>query len=285
MDKKVGVVGLGIMGHGMAANFLKKGFALSVWNRTPSDASDLVESGAVLGRTPREVVERSDVVFEVTANDESSRLVWTGAAGMLSGADASKVLIASGTFSVSWIDELAALCASRNARFMDIPLTGGRIGAETGALTFLCGGDEGAVKELEPVFSAVAATVKYMGVAGQGSRYKLILNFMQALHIVGFAQAMKLAKANGMDLSKVAEALGERPGGVITNVAKRAYFTKPDPITFAISWMVKDLTYAKQFAGELDLTLLDDVLAVYTKAKDKGFGSEDWARISHLLDK
>lgn len=275
MNQKIGIVGLGVMGNGMALNFLKKGFTVFVWNRTPKDID------AVICSSPKEVATRSDIIFEVTANDESSRSVWTGADGILAGATAEKILIASATLSVHWIDELIALCKQKEFIFCDIPLTGGRVGAETGALTMLCGGDATVIGDLQPVFDAVAKKVFYFGAAGRGMRYKLILNYMQALHIVGFGQAMKMAKAHHMDLVKVADALVDRPGGVVTQIAKNRYFNDTDPVTFSIEWIVKDLAYAKQYAGDLDVPLLDDVLAVYKKALENGNGHKDWASVNN----
>lgn len=278
--KSIGIVGLGIMGSGMAANFLKKGFAVYVWNRSPKPVDTLVAKGAVSCSTPREVAEHADIVFEVTANDQSSLAVWTGEEGILSGASAGKVLIASATLSVRWIDELAGICRDKGVTFCDIPMTGGRIGAESGTLTMLCGGDATVIKELQPVFDAIAKKVFYFGPAGKGMRYKLILNFMQALHIVGFGTAMKMASAHHMDLETVAAALAERPGGVITEIAKHRYFNDTDPITFSIEWIVKDLTYAKQYAGDLEVPLLDNVLDVYKKSLAKGNGDNDWASVN-----
>ncbi len=285
MNLKIGIVGLGIMGRGMAANFLKNGFPVYVWNRTPKVAEQLVAQGAILLAIPKDVASRADVIFEVTANDESSRAVWTSPDGILAGANPMKILISSATLSVRWIDELIALCAQKKFKFCDIPLTGGRVGAETGALTMLCGGDPTVIKGLQPVFDAIAKKVFYFGQAGRGMRYKLILNFMQALHIVGFGAAMKMAKAHDMDLEKVAEALVDRPGGVITQIARNRYFKDTDPITFSIEWIVKDLTYAKQYAGDLDIPLLDDVLEIYRTALSHGKGQKDWASVNRLEEK
>ncbi|MBI5620248.1 NAD(P)-dependent oxidoreductase [Candidatus Gottesmanbacteria bacterium] len=282
MTLKIGIVGLGIMGRGMAANFLKHGFTVYVWNRTRAAADHLVDQGAILMASPKDVALHADVIFEVTANDESSRAVCTSPDGILAGADPKKICIASATLSVRWIDELVALCFHKKLQFCDIPLTGGRVGAETGTLTLLCGGDSAIVENLQPVFDAISKKVYYFGPAGKGMRYKLILNFMQALHIVGFGAAMKMAKAHHMDLKKVADALVERPGGVITKIARDRYFNDADPITFSIEWIVKDLTYAKQYIADLDAPLLDDVLKIYNDALSSGNGHKDWASVNRI---
>ncbi len=284
-NKKIGVVGLGIMGRGMAQNFLKNGCQVFVWNRTAEVAQDLVKEGATAVSTPKEVAQQADVLFEVTANDESSKSVWLGDDGILAGANHQTIVIASATLSAAWADELIKKCAEEKVSFIDAPLTGGRIGAETGQLTLLCGGDEATLDSLRPTFKAITKKVLYFGPAGHGMRYKLLLNFVQATHIVAFSQAMAIAKNHSMDLRKVGEALADRPGGVSTEIANRSYFTKPNPITFSMEWLAKDLSYAQQFAGKVDATLLDDVLKLYQQALDEGLGQEDWATISQLLER
>jgi len=132
------------------------------------------------------------------------------------------------------------------------------------------------------VLKAVAKNIYYFGPSGHGMRYKLILNFLQGVHIIGFGQAMKIAKDNNMNLEKVSMALADRPGGVITEIARRTYFNDPKPITFSIEWITKDLSYAKELAGKLDVSLLDDVLSEYKKAAKKGFSDKDWASINKL---
>src|SRR3989338_8990679 len=135
--KKIGVVGTGIMGSGIAANYLKRGYTVFVWNRTKEKADGLVAEGAIFAGTPREVAEKSNIVFEVTGNDESSKAVWLGTNGILAGAGKDSMLISDATISVEWVDELVKLCARQGYTFFDMPLTGSRAGAEGGTLTLL----------------------------------------------------------------------------------------------------------------------------------------------------
>ena len=107
---KVAVLGLGIMGHGIADNFLKHGYEVTVWNRSPDKADDLVARGATLAASVADAVAVADLVFEVTANDESSRELWLGADGIVSHSNAGQTLITCATLSVEWVDELAASC-------------------------------------------------------------------------------------------------------------------------------------------------------------------------------
>jgi len=138
--KTIAVIGTGIMGSGIASNFLKQGFRVYVWNRDSQKLGSLIAQGAVALDTPRQGADLAEIIFEVTANDESSRSVWTSEDGILSGAKADSILISCATISVEWVDELSKLCRDKNYTFFDMPMTGGRVGAESGNLVLLVGG-------------------------------------------------------------------------------------------------------------------------------------------------
>ncbi len=279
---KIGIVGLGIMGRGIANNFFKNNHRLFVWNRTKKVTEEFGKKGSIVCNSPAEVSSKAEIVFEITANDKSSKQVWTGKQGILSGAKSDSILIASGTFSNNWIDTLINLCKENKFTFMDIALTGGRVGAETGNLTLLCGGEIETLEKLKPTLNSIAKKIYYFGPEGHGMKYKLILNFLQAVHVVGFGQAMKIAKAYDMDLNKVAEALADRPGGVITGIAKKAYFENPPPLTFSIENITKDLSYAKKLAKDLDVNLLDKIISLYKKGMKKNMAKQDWTAINKI---
>lgn len=278
--KKIGVVGTGIMGSGIALNYLKKGYEVFVWNRTRDKLETFIKAGAISCDTPQQVAEKVDIIFEVTGNDESSRAVWLGDDGILSGARADSVLISCATISVTWVDELAERCHEKGFVFFDMPMTGSRVGAENGKLTFLVGGDEEKLNSLKQDLAPVSEKQLYFGRAGFGIRYKLLLNMLAAIHIVGLGEALKIAAESGMDIKKVGDALAEKPGGVTTNLAWRDYQKTPDPINFSVEWITKDLSYAKKLAVGLSLPLLDDVLKQYRDAIDKGLAGKDWTAVN-----
>ena len=281
--KKIGIIGLGIMGRGIANNFLKNKYQLFVWNRTKVVIEEFKSKGVIVCSSPSEVAQKADIVFEITSNDKSSKKVWTGKKGILSGARSDSILVASATLSAEWVDNLATLCKKKSINFMDIALTGGRVGAESGSLTLLCGGKESTLEEIKSTLQAISKKIYYFGPVGHGMRYKLILNFLQAVHVVGFGQAMKIAKTYNMDLKKVSEALVDRPGGIITQIAQKAYFQNPPPLTFSIENITKDLTYAKKLAKGLNLEFLDKTLALYKKAVKKKMSQKDWAAINEII--
>lgn len=279
----VAVVGLGIMGRGMAENLLRHGHTVTVWNRSPQPVAELAAAGAQVAASPAEAAARADVVFEVTADDASSRAVWQAASGILTAARPGTTLITSATLSVSWVEELAALCAERKASFYDMPLTGGAAGARSGQLVLLTGGDPGGLAALRPVTDAIAREVRHFGPAGAGTRFKLVLNALQAIHLAGFGEALRLAQAAGLDPRQVGTALLDRPGGVVTQLAWDSYLTRPQPANFSAEWAHKDLTYAARMADETGQTahpLLDGVLGMFSRAVEEGRGKEDWSTVN-----
>lgn len=280
--KKVAVVGLGIMGSGIANNFLKNDYEVHVWNRTKANAARLIARGAIWSNSPAEATKKANLAFEVTANDESSREVWLAKNGILAGADRSKSLITCATLSVKWVDELIENCQKNGFGLFDMPMTGGRIAAKRGELTLLIGGNERKLDKLKPDLSAIAKDLKYFGSAGAGTRYKLVLNMLQAIHIAGFGEALKLARVAGLDEKTVGEALKERPGGALTALAWEGYQKQPEPINFSVQWIAKDLHYAKQLAADLRLPFLEQVIQVYERAISQGLAKSDWTKITKL---
>ncbi|WP_431898607.1 NAD(P)-dependent oxidoreductase [Nonomuraea sp. bgisy101] len=272
---KVAVVGLGIMGSGIAANLVAHGHEVVVWNRTPGRAGGLTEVA-----TPAEAATSAEVVFEVTADDDSSRQVWLGADGILAGAGPGTVLVSSATLSVDWVAELAAACAERELTFYDMPVTGGAAGARTGNLVMLAGGDPAMPATLEDALAAISKEVRHFGPVGAGTRFKLVLNALQATHMAAFGEALKLATAVGLDREQVGRALVDRPGGVITEMAWQSVIAPPEPINFSAEWARKDLDYAARMGQSGAHPILDSVLSVFSAAVAQGHGQDDWSTVA-----
>ena len=131
---QIAVIGTGVIGGGMAVNLLRNGHQVAVWNRTAEHAAEVVAAGATLAATPADAARGADVVFEATADDVSSRSVWLGDEGIIAGSAESATLVTSATLSPGWVAELAEACRSAARPFLDMPVTGGRAGAESGAL-------------------------------------------------------------------------------------------------------------------------------------------------------
>jgi 3-hydroxyisobutyrate dehydrogenase-like beta-hydroxyacid dehydrogenase len=275
----IGIIGLGTMGNGIALNFLKHGYEVHVWNRTKQKLKRIAEKGAVVHETIAGCVSSSDFIFEVTANDASARAVWYGKEGIIQAASTKQILITSATLSESFTDELSETLRRKGFTFFEMPMTGGRTAAESGTLTLLVGGDEAKLDAIRPTLSAIASDVKYFGENGNGMRYKLILNGLQALHIVGLGQALAAAKEGGLDVEMVGDALCHRPGGVLTNIAWQGYMTQPDPVTFSVEWITKDLRYLQQIHPS---ALTNELINSYQKMIDAGMAQSDWVEITRF---
>jgi 3-hydroxyisobutyrate dehydrogenase len=139
--QRVAILGLGIMGGGMAANWLAKGFEVSVWNRTAAKAQALAGKGAKVAATPREAATGADFIFAMVADDDASRSVWLGNDGALAGAKSGAIGVESSTLTPEWIRELARQAQAKGVGFLDAPVGGSRPAAASGELRFFVGGD------------------------------------------------------------------------------------------------------------------------------------------------
>ena len=265
-------------------NFLKNGYEVYVWNRDPKRLKPLISKGAKAVNSPKEATQLADLVFEVTGNDESSKSVWTKSDGILKGADSTKTLITCATLSVDWVEELAKLCAKQKLTFFDMPMTGGRGGAEAGRLTLLVGGDPKKLELLKKDLKAISELVRYFGKPGSGTKFKLILNTVQAIHTATLGEALSMAANAGLNVKEVGQALSERPGGLATVQAWNNFQNPPKQVNFSVKWITKDLTYARKMSQKIKTPIAQSVLNKLKSALDQGFGEKDWSVVNKLKD-
>lgn len=282
--KKIGIVGLGIMPKGMARNFLKNNYEIYLWNRTKSKADSLVKDGANWCVSPAEVAKNADIIIECVSDDEASRDVWLGDQGILAAASKDTVLITAASLSLDWTNELAQLCKDKGFKFLDMPLTGSRPGAEGGKLKLLVGGDKKVLESIRPELSAISDTICYFGSSGAGMRFKLILNTLAAIQIDAMAQGLAMAEKAGLKKDDVYKAIFDTPMGPSSPAAKMVFSSMdlPDDYpNFATKWIEKDLRYTQAMAKQLsvDFDLLNDTQKNFQKAKENGLADQDWAKI------
>src|SRR5262245_24601294 len=167
------------MGLGMANRLLEAGHDLRVYNRTGSKAAPPERAGAKLCRTPREACTDAAAVFSMTADDTSSRAIWSGPDGVLAAQFAPRAFaIECSTLSYNWVMELAAQARARNLRYVDSPVTGLPDAAAAGELTLLVGADAADLESARPIPSAISNRILHLGAVGAGTAYKLIVNLM-----------------------------------------------------------------------------------------------------------
>ena len=279
----VAILGLGIMGSGMANRLLSASFPLAVYNRNREKCIPFASRGAFLADSPRAAASRSRVTLSMVANDAASREVWLGEEGALNGAPPGSVLIESSTLSGDWIQELAAKAVERGCQFLDAPVTGTKPHAASGELVFLVGGSAEALDRARPVFSVLGRDVVHLGPIGSGALMKLVNNFVCGVQAASFAEAMSMVAAGGLDRAQAVSILtGGAPGsGIVKRVAERIAANDFTP-NFALRWMAKDLAYALREASTKGISLQTAAaaLAVFEQAIAEGHGDEDFSAVS-----
>ena len=283
---RVAILGLGIMGTGMAGRLLSAGFPLAVYNRNRERAVPFSEAGAFVADSPREAAAQADIVLSMVADDAASRAVWLGAHGALSTASPGAVLIESSTLTVSWIKELAAAATGRKCELQDAPVTGTKPHAASGELLFLVGGASSALDKARPVLSVLGREIIHLGPTGSGALLKLINNFLCGVQAASFAEAAAMISAGGLDHEKAVSVLtaGAPGSGIVKRVAERAASGNFDP-NFLLRLMAKDLGYAISVASEegVSLQTAASALAVFKAAIAKGHGEEDFSAVVKAL--
>ena len=276
------------MGAGMAANLLKAGFSLSVYNRTPAKAKTLIDAGARLASTPAEAVEGAAVVISMLSDDSASREVWLGTGGALAGVREDAVLIESSTVSPAWVAELAELAASRGARFLDAPVTGSRMQAEAGQLSFLVGGDDTTVEAATPVLKAMSKEIVHLGPVGSGAKMKLINNFLCGVQIASLAEGLTWIERSGLDREKALTVLKSgAPGSPLLGAISARMVSQNYNVNFLLSLMTKDLLYAETEAAhcDVDLKTAKTARGLFEVAISQGLGNDDMSSVIEPLRK
>lgn len=276
--KKIGFIGLGTMGLPMAANLLRKGYSLSVYNRTAEKNAELVRQGAQAAATPADAARDADVLITMLSNDIAIRQTFYDPKGIMEGIRPGMTVIDCSTISPHMSKTLQAELAEHAVHFLDAPVTGSKPAAEDGSLLFMVGGNEEALSEHKDVFEAMGNRVVYMGPSGSGSYAKLAHNTMVGINAIGFVEGMALAAKANVDLNKFYEIVMAGGAG-----SKQAELKGPKILSrdfdtqFSMQLMHKDLRLASQLTDQLQLTapLLGLAKSVYEMGLSKGLGEQD----------
>jgi 3-hydroxyisobutyrate dehydrogenase len=279
----VAILGLGIMGSGMAQRLLSANFPLTVYNRNRAKSIPFAANGAFVAESPREAASHAQIILSMVADDVASRQVWLGAEGALAGVSPSSVLIESSTLSLGWIKELETAAAELGCEFLDAPVTGTKPHAASGELLFLVGGSRDALDAARPVFSVLGRDAIHLGPSGSGALMKLVNNFVCGVQAASFAEALSLIDAGGLDRDKAVSILtGGAPGsGIVKRVADRVAANDFTP-NFGLRWMAKDLAYAIGTASArgIPLRTAAAALSIFREAIAEGHGDEDFSAVA-----
>ena len=282
--QNIALLGLGTMGSGMAANWLAKGFALTVWNRTPAKAQALGARGARVAQTPRDAAAGADLIVAMVADDRASRALWLGEEGALSGARRGAIAIESSTLTPGWVRELAEAAQARGCGFLDAPVGGSRQAAAAGQLVYFVGGEAAALEQARPALSATGVRINHLGAAGAGATWKLINNLLIATQTAALAEALKLARSAGFEPKQTAALIAASAAAspVVTMKLPRMIAGDFDETDFALALMHKDTRYASALAGQLGAPheMIDGAAAAFARAEAKGLGARDFSAVA-----
>ncbi len=279
MSERVGFIGLGIMGRGMAHNLLKAGFELAVWNRTASRMDDLVAAGARATRDPADLAAQCDLIIICVSDTPDVEAVIAGQdpPGVLQGVRAGSLVIDMSTISPHATRALAARLAEHGAHLLDAPVSGGSEGAAKGTLSIMIGGDAAQVERARPVFQAMGKTITHVGGQGDGQMVKLVNQILVVGNALAMSEALLFAQAGGLDLRKTLEAVAPGAAGswMLANRGPQILNRDWRP-GFTIDLQQKDVRLVLAAADQLGVPVLLSSLIfnLYRSLQNDGLGAE-----------
>ena len=279
---KVAFLGLGIMGNAMARNLVKAGHDVTVWNRTPK----LID-GAQSAKSPADASRAAEVVWMCVSDTPAVERMLFAPDGVTTVAKPGMIIADSSTISPSATKDFAFRLRAKGADYVDAPVTGSKVGAESAQLIFIVGGKVETVAKLEPLFSAMGKKIVHMGETGLGQSAKLAMNLQIAMIYEGFAEALTLAKRLGVQPEKLIELIQASMvrSGVIDYKAPFVLRHDWTP-NFPMRLMEKDLNLVKDAAAQIGLQLpgLESVRQVYEKARALGKSDLDYAATLDVVE-
>jgi 3-hydroxyisobutyrate dehydrogenase-like beta-hydroxyacid dehydrogenase len=285
---EVGFIGLGIMGSRMAANLLKNGYHLVVYNRTAQKAEPLLAKGATWAKDPASLAESADILFTILADPDAVQNTALGPSGFLDRMRPGTIWVDSSTVNPSFTKRMAQEAHERRVHFVDAPVAGTKGPAEQAQLTFLVGGDLEDVKTCQPFFEAMGKKIVHLGPNGMGTSAKMVVNLLLGEAMLAFSEALALGQSLNIPMEGLMNLL---IGGAVAapfTAGKRAKIEnsqyEPD---FPLKWMRKDLQLVSQTGCEQGVALPTENAAkeIYTLAERQGWGELDFSAIYDYLAK
>ncbi|HZD23050.1 MAG TPA: NAD(P)-dependent oxidoreductase [Acidimicrobiia bacterium] len=272
---RLGYIGLGIMGRGMAANLIAAGHDLTVWNRTPAKAEGL---GATVVNSPQEVGPASDIVFVCVSDTPDVEEVVFGAYGVIHGMTEGDILVDHSTISPVATARFASSAAELGVEWVDAPVSGGSEGAEKGTLAVMAGGDAAALERARPFMDTYSKLIVHVGnEPGSGQMVKAVNQVLVVLNQLAASEALMLANAAGLDLKKTLAAVegGAAGSWMLSNRGPQMIQRDWRP-GFTIDLQQKDLRLVLETADEVGASLPGTALVfqLYRSLQTRGLGSE-----------
>ncbi|WP_366654095.1 NAD(P)-dependent oxidoreductase [Fodinicurvata sp. EGI_FJ10296] len=270
---KTAFLGMGVMGAPMARHLAKGGHDVTIYNRTASKAEALArEHGLTAAATPASAAKGCEVVFMCVGNDDDVRSVVYGDDGALAGMASGTILVDHTTASADLARELAERCDNAGIGFIDAPVSGGQAGAENGALTVMCGGNQATFDRVKPAIDCFAKSCKLMGESGAGQLTKMVNQICIAGLVQALSEGLNFAQKAGLDGEKVLDVIskGAAQSWQMDNRGPTMLKNEFD-FGFAVDWMRKDLSIvleeARSNGARVPVTALVDQFYAHVQAK------------------
>lgn len=274
---QIGWIGTGVMGSSMCGHLLSAGFGVTIFNRTRSKTRHLEERGAHVANSPREVAERSDIIFSIVGFPSDVREVTLGTEGTLGGAKSGSILVDMTTSEPSLAREIADAAKARGVDAVDAPVSGGDVGAKEARLSIMIGGDPEPVAALRPLFELMGKTIVHQGPAGAGQHTKMVNQVLIASNMIGVCEALLYGYKAGLDLTTVLQSVGSGAAGSwsLNNLGPRMIAGRFEP-GFFVEHFLKDMGIALAEARRMRLCLPGLALAeqLYRAVDAQGHGRD-----------
>jgi len=287
MMKKIGFIGLGIMGKPMALNLIKAGYALNVLKSSKA-SSELEKEGATTFESSKVLAEKSDVVITMLPDSPEVKNVVFGADGVFEGIAQGTIFVDMSTIAPSTAREIYAKLQEKGVEALDAPVSGGQVGAETGNLSIMCGGSQAAFDAVMPLFQVMGKSAVLIGDAGAGQMTKACNQMIVGMTIQAVSESFTLAKKAGVDLAKMREALlgGFAQSRILDLHGQRIIDRNFDP-GFKIKLHRKDMNIALEAGKEFSVPLYGSALVAshMDALLALGNGEKDHSSIALLMEK
>lgn len=286
--KRIGFIGMGIMGVPMALNILSKGFSLVVYNRTKEKTKPLADKGAKVANSPLELGQESDIIITMLTGPEAIDEVIWGENGLKGALADNKFLINMSSVSPEYTKNLAEKLKDTGIRFIDAPVSGSKKPAEEGQLVILAGGKEEDIKEVEDVLLAMGKKVVYCGDVGMGSMMKMSINLLLGVMMAGMAEMIHFGKRGGLKVETMLEVLYSGALNCTLFQLKKDMFLQEKFFPqFPLKHMSKDLRFIFQTALSTGAVIPEATTALqfFKVGEERGWGDEDFAAVYKVLEK
>ena len=282
--QSVGLVGLGVMGRGVAANLLKKGFGVVGRDVNPEALSWLESIGGQAGASSQSIADRCDVVISFVVNDKQTEEMLFGSDGLASKLKPDSVLITCSTMAPKYVRDLAQRLAALKIHLVDAPVTGGKVGASNGTLTIMVAGEPTVCARVKPILETFGSKIFVLGTEqGMGSQMKVVNQLLCGVHIAAAGEALAMAKRAGLPLDTTLEILksGAASSWMLGDRGNRMITESFEDVTSAVDIFVKDLGLVLDAAREQTFAASMDHAAFlqFTTTSSHGMGRLDDAAV------